>query len=193
MAAAMAICAALVRQRSTGTGERIDVAMADVLATWTGAARPQASGVEPSARSVPGYGVYATRDGGSITLGVISEDHFWTSLCDELGLSEWRTETFVERMRHVAELQSLVAARIAERDADELVAVLTPAGVPVAPVLDRAAMVAAEQFRARGTVTSAPWADTWMGYPVAFAGEPGQPQGRPPDLDEHRGARFGAR
>ena len=38
MAAAMAICAAVVRQLRTGEGERIDVAMTDVLATWTGAA-----------------------------------------------------------------------------------------------------------------------------------------------------------
>src|SRR5438270_907025 len=35
MAAAFAICAAVVRKLKTGEGERIDVAMADVLATWT--------------------------------------------------------------------------------------------------------------------------------------------------------------
>src|SRR5207253_2722884 len=40
MAAAFAICAAAVRKLKTGEGERIDVAMADVLATWTGAVAP---------------------------------------------------------------------------------------------------------------------------------------------------------
>ncbi len=41
MAAAFAVCAALVRATRTGEGERIDVAMAGVLATWVGAVAPR--------------------------------------------------------------------------------------------------------------------------------------------------------
>jgi crotonobetainyl-CoA:carnitine CoA-transferase CaiB-like acyl-CoA transferase len=41
MAAAFAVCAAVVRRQRTGEGEYIDTAMTDVLATWTGAAVPR--------------------------------------------------------------------------------------------------------------------------------------------------------
>src|SRR6266700_7587973 len=60
MAAAFAVCAAVVRRLQTGEGERIDVAMADILATWTGAVAPRAEGTDEEARGVPGYGTFAT-------------------------------------------------------------------------------------------------------------------------------------
>jgi crotonobetainyl-CoA:carnitine CoA-transferase CaiB-like acyl-CoA transferase len=98
MAAAMGICAALVRRLSTGEGERLDVAMADVLATWTGAVQPRAEGTDPSSRGVPGYGVFATADGTYLALGVLTEDHFWSPLCTVLGLADCAELGFVERM-----------------------------------------------------------------------------------------------
>src|SRR5205807_10281832 len=102
MAAAFAVCAAVVRRLRTGEGERIDVAMADVLATWTGAATPQAEGTDGGARGVPGYGTFQTADGGYIALGVLTEDHFWRPLCDILGLDdEVAGLGFVGRMRRV--------------------------------------------------------------------------------------------
>src|SRR6202040_3077146 len=79
MAAAFAVCAAAVRRLRTGEGERIDVAMSDVLATWTGAVRPQARDVDTTARGVPGYGTFRTADGRDLALGVLTEDHFWRS------------------------------------------------------------------------------------------------------------------
>src|SRR5437660_7469399 len=88
MAAAFAVCAALVRRVRTGDGERVDVAMADVLATWTGAVAPEARDAEPSARGVPGYGTFEAADGQYVVLGVLTEDHFWRALCDVLGLEE---------------------------------------------------------------------------------------------------------
>src|SRR5207237_5499677 len=112
MAAAFAVCAAVVRRMRSGEGERIDVAMADVLATWTGAATPRARGVDPSARGVPGYGTFETEAGGHLTLGVLTEDHFWRSLCDVLGLADTRDLAFTERMARLAELQARIADAI---------------------------------------------------------------------------------
>src|SRR3954465_6453220 len=88
MAAAFAVCAAVVRKLKTGGGERIDVAMADVLATWTGAVAPQAEGTDEDARGVPGYGTFATADGRYVVLGVLTEDHFWRPLCAVLELAD---------------------------------------------------------------------------------------------------------
>ncbi len=187
MAAAFAICAALVRRERSGDGERIDVAMADVLATWTGAVRPQASGVDPSARGVAGYGTFATADGRHLVLGVLTEDHFWQPLCAALGLDDCAELGFVERMARVPQLQALIAGAIARRDRDDLVAELMALGVPAAPVLDRAEMVALPHFTQRGAVTADPWATPATGYPVRFTEHPPARTSAPPAPDQHHG------
>jgi crotonobetainyl-CoA:carnitine CoA-transferase CaiB-like acyl-CoA transferase len=83
--AAFAITAACLKARVTGAGDHVDLAMADVLANWigtvpTGASRPDGGG------PVPGYGVYTTRDGKKINLGVVSEQRLWAATCRALGL-----------------------------------------------------------------------------------------------------------
>ncbi len=186
LAAAYAICAALVHRGRTGEGEHIDVAMADVIATWTGAVAPVARDVDPSARGVPGYGIFSTADGGYVTLGIITEDHFWSSLCDALGMNDARGLTFVERMVRVASLQPRVAQAIAESDRDELVDTLLTLGVPIAPVLTRSEMLALDHFRARGVV-----GDGWTGHPVRFVDHPAERGPRAPEIAEHQGEGFG--
>jgi hypothetical protein len=70
-------------------------------------------------------------------------------------------------------MQQAVAAAIAGRCRDELVAALTAAAVPVAPVLDREGMVASVPFPA---------------FPIRL---PLPEVGRDaPHLDEHRGQGF---
>jgi crotonobetainyl-CoA:carnitine CoA-transferase CaiB-like acyl-CoA transferase len=191
MAAAYAVCAAIVHQQRTGTGERIDVAMGDVLATWTGAVAPEARGVDPSARGVAGYGVFPAADGGYVTLGIITEDHFWTPLCDILALADCRAMPFLERMRHVESLQARVAAAIARYPRDELVDLLLAAGVPAAPVLDRSEMLRLSHFREREVVTfDAGSTSPATGHPVRFEQHPAVRTSRAPTLDEHRGTGF---
>jgi crotonobetainyl-CoA:carnitine CoA-transferase CaiB-like acyl-CoA transferase len=191
MAAALGVCAALVRRAATGEGELVDVAMTDVLASWTGAVAPQARGTDPHARGVPGYGTFVTADGHHLALGVISEDHFWRPLCTALGLADAdATLGFVERMANGEELQARVAGAIAGRDRDELVTALQAVDVPVAPVLDRAGMLALDHHRARGVVAQDPWSTApSIGYPIRFTEHPAPvPRTPPPALDEHRGA-----
>jgi crotonobetainyl-CoA:carnitine CoA-transferase CaiB-like acyl-CoA transferase len=190
MAAAFGVCAALVRRLRTGEGERIDVAMADVLATWTGAAIPRAQGVDPSARGVPGYGTFETEDGRHLTLGVLTEDHFWRSLCDVLGLVDARDLGFAERMARRAELEERIAAAIGRRPRDDLLEALLAADVPAAPVLDRSGMLGLAHFRERSVVTADPWADPATGYPIRFEQHAAGRTAPPPGLDEHRGEGF---
>jgi crotonobetainyl-CoA:carnitine CoA-transferase CaiB-like acyl-CoA transferase len=190
MAAAFAVCAAVVRRLRTGEGEYIDAAMTDVLATWTGAAVPRTSAANASARGVPGYGLFTAAGGAQLTLGVLMEDHFWTSLCDVLGMDDVRELTFAERMACVDELQSRVAHAIASRDRDELVDKFLAADVPVAPVLDRGGMLALPHLRERSVATSDPWADPAIGYPVRLVRHPAGRTSPSPALDEHRGTGF---
>jgi crotonobetainyl-CoA:carnitine CoA-transferase CaiB-like acyl-CoA transferase len=191
MAAAFGICAAVLRSRATGEGEYIDLAMTDVLATWTGAVTPRAAGTTGTERGVPGYGTFACADGGHLVLGVLTEDHFWRPLCRSLDLTELVDLTFPERTARTGELQARIAGAVALRERDALVAELLAVDVPVAPVQDRAQMLGTEHFAARGVVTADPWADPATGYPVRFRAHPAARTDPPPGLDEHRGAGFG--
>src|SRR4051812_25123227 len=188
LAAAFAICAAVVRKLKTGEGERIDVAMADVLATWTGAVAPQAEGTDEEARGVPGYGTFETADRGFVVLGVLTEDHFWRPLCEALDLSqEVAGLNFVDRMARGQELQRAVSAAIRKCGRDDLVGELLSVGVPVAPVLDRSEMVGLRHFIERRAVTTEDWSDPATGFPVRFVHHPATRKDPPPGVDEHRG------
>ena len=112
------ILAALVRARSTGEGDYVDVAMTDgsfTLQTVHLAAH-WATGEVPGPRSLllngryPAYNLYECADGGWITVGAV-EIKFWEELCrvvgrpdlapthlDEAALPVWR-ELFLTRPR----------------------------------------------------------------------------------------------
>ncbi len=122
---------------------------------------------------VPGYGLFTTADERQISLGVVNEQHFWSCLCQELGLDDLADLDFDTRSARGGELQKEVAAAIAGRERDALVSALTAAGVPVAPVLDRREMVATVPFPS---------------FPIRL-GLPERP-GSVPALDEHRGQGF---
>jgi crotonobetainyl-CoA:carnitine CoA-transferase CaiB-like acyl-CoA transferase len=176
MAAAFGICAAVLGRQATGEGTYLDVSMTDVLATWTGrigSADGDTGGGSSPSGPVPGYGIFDTADGGQIALGVISEQHFWSNLCIELGLDDLAPLAFGDRSARGAESQGAVANAIAGRCRDELVAALTAAAVPVAPVLDR-----------KGMVASAPFPP----FPIRLA-LPEVERGAPA-LDQHRGEGF---
>lgn len=183
--AAMAICAALVRRASTGEGECIDVSMTDLIATWTGAVPPLTlPGGQKLHGSVPGYGTFATADGGWIGLGVISEDHFWSALARALGLDDAASLSFPERLELTDRLNDRVAEAIGRRKRDELVAELMGAGVPASPVLSQAEMLAAEHFRKRGTVVDDDAGEPLMGHPLRYARHPARSSRDVPPLVE---------
>lgn len=186
--AAFAITAACLRARATGEGDRIDLGMADVLAHWTStvpeALRPQPvtpprpDQVTHVTGPVPGYGVYATKDGLKITLGVVSEERLWAATCRARGLDEAADVPFAERLGRVAELDADVAAAIARLTRDEAMERLSAAGAPVAPLLTGAEMLDLDHFRARGVLDAGP---------VRTTAHPPLPGGPVAGLDEHRG------
>ncbi len=169
MTAAFGICAAVLGRAASGQGTYLDVSMTDVLATWTGRTGAGGGG---AAGPTPGYGLFATADGGNVALGVLNEQHFWSALCGELGLGEVAGLSFEERSGRGAELQASVRDAVARRRRDELVTRLAAAGVPVAPVLDRAGMLDSAPFPA---------------FPIRL---PLPEAGAVPALDEHHGEGF---
>jgi crotonobetainyl-CoA:carnitine CoA-transferase CaiB-like acyl-CoA transferase len=177
LTAAFGICAAVLGRKSSGEGTYLDVSMTDVLATWTGPAGAGAAGgsqADPPSAPTPGYGLFATADGGQVALGVLNEQHFWANLCSELGLGAVASLGFDERRARGDELQHMVAEAVATQARDALVARLVGAGVPVAPVLDRDGMLAAHPFPR---------------FPIRLPLS--EADGPVPTLDQHHGEGFG--
>ena len=184
--AALAICAALARRSRTGEGEAIDVAMADVLATWTGAVPPLTlDDGRAVGGQVPGYGTFRTRDDKWVALGVISEDHLWAKLAEALGLDDVAALTFPERLERTETLNDRLAAVIEARARDELVDELVAAALPIAPVLSQSEMLTAEQFRARGVVADDSDGRPLAHHPLRYAHHPTTSPGRAPTLAEN--------
>jgi crotonobetainyl-CoA:carnitine CoA-transferase CaiB-like acyl-CoA transferase len=172
LTASFGICAALIGRAVSGRGAYLDVSMTDVMATWTG--NVSAGSANPGGAAVtPGYGLFATADGGQVALGVVNEQHFWDALCGELGLGALVGLDFEERTRRGAELQHLVGVQVAARERDQLIAELVAAGVPVAPVLHRSEMLASAPFPT---------------FPIRLPRSDAVPA--VPALDEHHGEGF---
>jgi crotonobetainyl-CoA:carnitine CoA-transferase CaiB-like acyl-CoA transferase len=186
--AALCICAAWAKRIQTGEGERIDVAMADVVASWSGTSTGNVlRGRAQPTRGSTGYGVFACADGGWITLAVISEDHFWKAVCEGLGLgAELGALRHLDRLERFDECQTAVADACRRLTRAEALDRLTRAGAPVAPVLEPAEMAADEQFRTREVVFDAGDGTARLGFPARLQDHPARPPGPIPDVDRDR-------
>jgi len=185
--AALCICAAWAKRVQTGEGERIDVAMADVVASWSGTSTGNVlrGRTEPT-RGSTGYGVFACADGGWITLAVISEDHFWKAVCGGLDLGdELGALGHLERLERFDECQAAVARACAALSRADALDRLTRAGAPVAPVLEPAEMAANEQFRTREVVFDAGDGTVRLGFPARLVEHPPRRPGPSPAVDEN--------
>lgn len=176
MAAAMSTVAACLRARTTGEGERIDVGIADVLATWTGAVGQLTPvGSKLPMKGLPGYGTYCAADGQWIALGVMTETPFWSGLSRALGLEHLDGLDIGERIARKEELDAAVSDAIARRSGADAVAALEKNDVPVSPVLDRSEMLELNHFRQRGTViadSELPGGAPAMGHPARYTRHP---------------------
>jgi crotonobetainyl-CoA:carnitine CoA-transferase CaiB-like acyl-CoA transferase len=183
--AAFCIAAAWARKLRTGEGERIDVAMADVVASWSGTSSGNVlRGRTRPAGGSTGYGVFACADGGWITLAVISEDHFWQAVCDALDLPpELHGLGHLERLDRFEDCQSAVTTAVAGLTRADALERLTRAGAPVAPVYDPAEMTADEQFRSRGVVFDAGDGTARLGFPARLTEHPVYEPGPTPVVD----------
>jgi len=160
MHAAMAILAALLRRGQTGTGEYLDVSVADGMLYLMSIYIDEylATGREPG----PGhyiltgqyacYRTYQAGDGKWLALGVI-EPAFWANLCKGVGLEKW-----IEH-QHDDAVQDQIAADLEEafsrRSRDEWVEALAGANTCLGPVYSIDEVVDDPQFQHRGVVIDA--------------------------------------
>jgi crotonobetainyl-CoA:carnitine CoA-transferase CaiB-like acyl-CoA transferase len=183
------ICAAWARKQTTGEGERIDVAMADVVAWWVGPRSGTAlEGSETRTAGSPGYGVFHTADDRWLALGVLGEARLWDGICRALGLDDLVGLSFADRRARQIEVDEAIAAAIARLDQNDAVARLEREGAPVTPVLSPEEATAHPQLAGRGFHVESD-AGVVAGLPVRF-GARRDPTGedRPthvPAPDEH--------
>lgn len=137
--AALTVTAALMRRAATGEGRFIDLSMTDCVLSWmaldiaAAAEDPHKAG-EPFLGNIPHYGIYETSDGRKISLGIVHEDHFWTRLCDVLGLDEWRDWPSEKRLARQAEIRERLRAVFDTASCREWDRRLREADVPCAPI-----------------------------------------------------------
>jgi alpha-methylacyl-CoA racemase len=156
MHAAIAVLAAL----HGGTGAHLDVAVADGVAWMVSLYLDEhlvtGEPVGPGHNILTGryacYGIYGTRDGRYVAVGVI-EPAFWANLCRALDLEHLIPLQLDDDRQD--EVRAALAAAFATRDRDEWAALLADADTCVAPVLDVAEVAGDPQFVARGAVVEA--------------------------------------
>jgi alpha-methylacyl-CoA racemase len=184
MQAAMSIMAALLERNRTGTGQHLDVSIADGVFAMMSLYLDEylATGVEPG----PGhyiltgryacYDTYTCGDGRHLAVAAI-EPQFWANLCRSLGLERWIDHQLDDSVQD--DVRSDVAAVIATRSRNEWVGVLGPGDCCVAPVNTVAEATVDEQFLARRVVLDAehPVAGSFRQVAAVWAGtvEPDEP------------------
>ncbi len=140
------IVGALLHRERTGQGQLVEVAMLDAsvvaLASAVGALMdadgevPERTGNRHPALAIAPYNVYATNDG-YVAIFTASERH-WHSLARVLGRQDLlENPDFAStpaRAARMEEIDAMVEAWTRQRGKDEIMAVLTRAHVPCAPV-----------------------------------------------------------
>jgi crotonobetainyl-CoA:carnitine CoA-transferase CaiB-like acyl-CoA transferase len=182
---ALLVCAAWAHRLVTGAGERIDVAMTDVVAWWVGTT----SGVvhtDAGGRTSgsPGYGVFRTRDDRWLALGVLAEARLWRAIAVALDLHDLVDLDFGARLAATASINARIAAAVGASDLDGALARLEAEGAPVSPVLSPEAATAHPQLQARG-IHVATEAGTVVGLPARLGGSPGPRSGVLPAVGAH--------
>jgi crotonobetainyl-CoA:carnitine CoA-transferase CaiB-like acyl-CoA transferase len=125
------------------------------------------------------YQLFRARDGDVMIAA--ANDGLFSRLSSVLGLTgDPRFATNPDRLRRRDELAGLIQARVGEWTRADLVAALSDAGVPAAPVQDVREVAGHEQTAALGLIQN----DT-VAFPLSFDGARATHRSPPPRLGEH--------
>ena len=185
------ILMALLRQRATGRGDHIDIAMHDALLSWTAnvmgpvfaEGRPPIPKQERTWGGSAFYNLYETSDGQWLALGA-SEPKFAETFLAKAG----RTDLAPYAHRPPGEQGPLIAylrTLFGERTLDEWLDWLDGMDVAYAPVRSLTEAIDDPNTSERGMVLVDERGRRHLGVPIRFAGEPAQPQLRTPSFGEH--------
>lgn len=137
------VLAALYRRSVTGSGGYVEVSLFDTAVYYMGywAAYYDLFGIDPQPLGsthiyAAPYGLFKARDG-YVYIVIVSDSH-WRVFCESLGftdlLQDPRYGSNAGRVKHKDELESEVAKRISGYGVGELLEILVPRGIPIAPM-----------------------------------------------------------
>jgi alpha-methylacyl-CoA racemase len=157
--AAFTIVGALCsRELGDGTGEYIDVAMADVALSFSQALFPAAAagenprpGETPLTGGYPWYDVYETSDGKHVTLAAL-EPKFWQTFCESVGREDLVSEHMNTDPATMQALREELEAVFEERTREEWVEALGDKDATVDGVYTLKEAIEAAQFNERGVI-----------------------------------------
>ncbi|QHE84839.1 CaiB/BaiF CoA transferase family protein [Hydrogenophaga sp. BPS33] len=187
MFAALSVATALVGRNKNGDGCSVDVSMLDAMVSWmTPFLVPGMNQlpVRPLPPEDPGYGVFATANGGQLTLSIAGEDHMWAALCGILELNELAVLGDAVRSERRAEIVPRLRDAIRTRTLDALCEQLTTAGIAFAPVQRGDGVLNHPQVQARGLVVEHE-GQRHIRQPVLFDGQGSGLSRGVPALGEH--------
>lgn len=132
---------------------------------------------------LPHYGLFETRDGKTLSIGIVDENKFWRAMCEVLGLPGVGQLPLPGRVVLGPALRKVVARRLKRRTRRDWLERFEQAGVPATPVLTVDESRREAQFRHRGSFDS----EGRVRAPVAGAMHV---EGPGPRLGEHTDAVF---
>ena len=191
MFAAIGILAALYARERGGSGQYVDVAMADGLVSWmTTALTPVING-KPAFNlgDGAGYGVYKAADRKFLTLSVATEPHFWRNLWQTVGRPDLTEISFVDRLKRNQELDGILREVFLTKSRDEWVELLVAGDVPSGPVFSLEEVARDPQLRERGMIVEWEAPDGrkigMVNQPIQFSETPAGIRRPAPALGEH--------
>jgi formyl-CoA transferase len=193
-----AIAAALVQRATTGTGQRVEIAMHDAVLPSlasafagfldSGGTLPSRTGNRHGAHAVAPYNVYPASDGWIAIIAM--NDRHWQRICQVMGRPEHAEDPELlhhrERVAAIDRVDGIVAAwtrTLGRREAFEL---LRAAGIPAAPVVELAELFDDPQVRSQEMLLEVEGRDgerTWtFGNPIRMSAAPPAPVTPAPSL-----------
>lgn len=203
MHAAVAIQAAIEHRDRTGKGQLIEVAQletganltAELVIEWSARQHALVRDGNRDPRFAP-QGVYQCRADSPIPEWVaitVRDDEEWRSFASALGRADWRDDTelatTVGRNARHDDLDAGIVEWTRDRSPAEVVEVLRPIGIAVAPALPVPRMYTDPQLIARGFYQELPHAKTGLrrypGWPMQFSFTEHHHRTGAPTLGEH--------
>lgn len=205
----IAILAAVIRARETGSGTMMELAQSDAAAafdwyrseTFRAYERPEtevtgnaSDNYERRAPAIAGmrggvrYQVYASADG--FVLFMASEQHFWKKFCEALGRSEmfdkWPGSEYGDHARGNNEMRTELTAIFSSRTTAEWVDFGVEVDVPLAPVNTPQTLPQDPQFLSRiDWIPATQLGAEQLPFPVFISGDDERPITKAPEVGEH--------
>jgi crotonobetainyl-CoA:carnitine CoA-transferase CaiB-like acyl-CoA transferase len=187
------ILMALLKQRATGQGDYLDIAMHDSLLAWTAnvlgpvfaAGRAPVVKQERTWGGNAFYNLYETKDGEWLALGA-SEHKFAENFLAKAGRSDLAPYAH-KQPGEQAPLIAYLRTLFKEKTLAEWLAWLDGVDVAYAPVRTLKDAIDDPNTRARGMLLVDERGRQHLGVPIKFAREPARPVLRAPGFGEHSG------